>query len=190
MLRKARYLLETVEKNFAMSPRPMIEFIKENHSKTDLVGVEIGTNEGVNAYYILSELPIKKLFLIDPYIKYDECGDFDVNDDWDPKLSLKKAKKRLARFGKKIDFIKQMSENASDLIPNDVDFIYIDSNHRYDFVKRDIELYFPKVRLGGVFGGHDFNANHIGVVRAVLEFVDKTGLKLHGKWTDWWIVKK
>jgi len=34
----------------------------------------------------------------------------------------------------------------------------------------DIELYFPKVRKGGVFGGHDLH--HKGVSRAFIEFIN------------------
>ena len=83
---------------------------------------------------------------------------------------------------------------AIDDIPRYNDFVYIDGNHSYDFVKKDIELYYPRVREGGVFGGHDFHAmadKDYGVARAVLEFVDKEGLQLFGKRSmDWWVIKK
>jgi len=57
----------------------------------------------------------------------------------------------------------------------------------------DVELYFSKVRSGGVFGGHDFYAQtdeNNGVNRAVIEFVDRYDLKLFGiRSGDWWVVK-
>jgi hypothetical protein len=37
-----------------------------------------------------------------------------------------------------------------------LDFVYIDANHKYDAVKKDLELWYPKVRKGGVFAGHDY----------------------------------
>ena len=82
-----------------------------------------------------------------------------------------------------------MSEDAVDDIPM-VDFIYIDGNHSYDFVKRDIELYYPKVKDGGVIGGHDIYFHE--VQKAVFEFVIKNNLlnNLHAKYPDWWIIKE
>jgi hypothetical protein len=57
-------------------------------------------------------------------------------------------------------------------------------------VKCDIELYYPLVKDGGVFGGHDFTPSLLGVPRAVLEFVDNEGLELCGRGVDWWVIKK
>ena len=37
-----------------------------------------------------------------------------------------------------------------------LDFIYIDANHAYDFVVEDINLWFPKLKKGGIFSGHDY----------------------------------
>jgi hypothetical protein len=56
------------------TPRPMTSFLKEHFKADELVGVEIGTAKGDNALSILQELPIKKLFLIDPYTSYAERG--------------------------------------------------------------------------------------------------------------------
>ncbi|MEP1930273.1 MAG: class I SAM-dependent methyltransferase, partial [Roseibium sp.] len=36
------------------------------------------------------------------------------------------------------------------------DWVYIDGNHLYDFVKEDIEICFRKVRSGGIIAGDDF----------------------------------
>lgn len=37
-----------------------------------------------------------------------------------------------------------------------IDFIFIDGGHDYDVVKEDIRLWYPKLKDGGVFGGHDY----------------------------------
>lgn len=39
---------------------------------------------------------------------------------------------------------------------NSLDFVFIDANHHYEFVKKDIEAWFPKVKTGGYIGGHDY----------------------------------
>ena len=56
----------------------------------------------------------------------------------------------------------------------ELDFVYIDGNHRYEFVKADLEAYAPKVRPGGLLAGDDYGVEgwwEDGVTRAVDEFV-------------------
>jgi len=40
---------------------------------------------------------------------------------------------------------------------NSFDFIFIDGNHTYDYVKSDINNWYPKVKPGGILMGHDYN---------------------------------
>lgn len=49
------------------------------------------------------------------------------------------------------------------------DVVYIDMTHTYEAVKRDIELWLPKVRPGGHIAGHDYADYAPDVVRAVNE---------------------
>jgi hypothetical protein len=195
------------ENNFVKKPpaivkyhhiRPMIEFVSKNYDiKSDLTGVEIGVAEGDNVIYILSVLPVKKLFLIDPYKEYD---DFKGNTGWenitqdkfDEKLKI--AQEKLKEYQGKIQFIRKTSKDAGDDIPVNLDFVYIDGNHEYEFAKEDIELYYPKVKTGGVLGGDNFDSIFPGVARAVLEFTDKHGLEIHGARSEvsyeGWVIKK
>ena len=163
--------------------RPMMKYVKEN-LEGELTGVEIGSWMGGHAKMMLRELSIKKLYLIDPYIKYIDNGKIRYDA-----VARIKARKHLNCYKDKVQFIYKKSEDAVDDIPNGVDFIYIDGNHNYDYVKKDLELYFSKVRKEGVFGGHDFSGDYIDVIHAVLEFVNKYNLKLHTQEKDWWICK-
>jgi len=167
-------------------PRPMTEFLKGYFGRKGLVGAEIGVALGHHTENILKVLSIEKLFLIDPYEPYYEEG--KLITQFSKKLLL--AKENLTRFKDKVEFIRKKSSEALELIPNDLDFIYIDGNHAYEFVKKDIQLYYPKVRKNGVIGGHDFSVNFLGVCKAVLEFVNDNDLELHGRIWDWWVIKK
>lgn len=40
--------------------------------------------------------------------------------------------------------------------PTPLDFVWIDGDHRYEGVKMDVELYAPKVRVGGMMAFHDY----------------------------------
>ena len=173
---------------FHGAPRPMFESIKKSNMK-DLVGVEIGTQKGINAYNILRLLPVKKLYLIDPYIYYNYKGQSNgaVDSDSLQNKFYKDAKETLSSYDDKIEFITKKSEEAIDNVPNNLDFVYIDGNHDYSYIKRDIEMYYPKVKKGGFFGGHDIHLND--VFKAVSEFKNKKDKKINIERVDWWFIK-
>jgi hypothetical protein len=55
-----------------------------------------------------------------------------------------------------------------------VDFLFIDANHTYEFVRNDIQMWLPKMKPGSVMAGHDYNMSHPGVIQAVNEmFVEE-----------------
>ena len=117
--------------------------------------------------------------------------------------------------------IRATSKIASEIFPDgSLDFVYIDSNHAYDFVKEDIGFWYSKVKGGGILSGHDYikmdwygdpnflpngkdkeiytedgNRYHgvFGVNTAVDEFCKQSGYEMN--LTDeffgsWWIKKK
>jgi len=166
---------------FFPKTRPMIQYIKhENKDIRPLVGVEVGVFYGDNAIDILKNLNIKRLYLIDVWKDEDSYHDI-----------LKKFKS----YDDKVVFIRKYSDVAVDDIKEQVDFVYIDCDHSYKGVKKDIEVYFPLVKTGGVIGGHDFvnysldYGSKLGVIRAVTEFCVVHGLKYEVKKIDWWIQK-
>ena len=170
-----------------LMPRAAILYIKEVMNGKKLCGAEIGVAAGVHAEDIMTMLNMKKLYLIDPYEPYVEVGRLHT----DYLADKQKAALRLKRFGEKVEFIYQGSDGAATLIPNGLDFVYIDGNHTYEYVKSDIETYYPKITDHGVLSGHDFGRAYNGdVVRAVVEFVSKHNLKLEiGSGADWFLQK-
>lgn len=106
------------------------------------------------------------------------------------------------------------SEEANKIIKDDYfDLFFVDADHRYEGIKRDIDLWLPKVRKEGILCGHDYEAHwtsltekekiycnnnldldliefgnghlHHGIVKAVGEkFKD-----INTKANLWWIVK-
>jgi len=168
---------------------------------SELVGAEIGVYRGFNAFEMLHNMNIKTLYLVDPYkgymgkdgIEYPD-GVSDVQGDKTKIPTMKTAKKEahklIDRENKKVVWIEKDSVEALKEIPNNLDFVYIDANHNYEYIKADIENYYKKVRKGGVLGGHDYNDDrHPGVRKAVNEFLIKTGYKLVQQLQDWAIIK-
>ena len=66
---------------------------------------------------------------------------------------------------------RQTSEAAARLFPHGYfDFVYVDGNHTYQFVRRDLELYRPKLKNDAVLAGDDYALRgwwEWGVKRAV-----------------------
>lgn len=170
-------------------PKGMIRFMKSQGMK-NIVGVEIGVDEGTNAKYAFKYLDIKKLYLIDPYnyseeYKQGDKGKFTIDEN------AQKAK--LIMLNKLKDFPIELYEITSDKAVSkfkdkSLDYVYIDGDHRYEQVKKDIENYYPKVKKGGVFGGHNF-CDFRGVTDAVMEFALKSKLKLTVDTEDWYVIK-
>ncbi len=178
--------------------RPSLMTLK---GQKKLVGCEIGVNAGVNSFNILKKLHIKKLYLIDPYMEYEQGGVVVLQDDVGP--TKRKALRRLEKWKDKIVWIYKTSEEAHEDVPDgELDFVYIDGNHEYEYVKRDIELYEPKVKDGGLIAGHDYNLYENDVNKAVHEiYGDRVNngacegepwKKVAGKKRpiyDWWVWK-
>ena len=165
------------------TPRPMILFIKGNIGEMPLTGCELGVAEGFNALSILKELTIERLYLIDPYLPYVQS-----NKKLDYSSYEEISRKTLMDYEDRVTFIKKSSKDACwRFEDNSLNFVYIDANHEYEFVKEDIELWLPKVKSNGVIGGHDYDTVYQGVMKAVNErFNDR---HIYNQLADWWIIK-
>lgn len=68
----------------------------------------------------------------------------------------------------RVNTIKKWSDEAVvDIENNFYDMIFIDGNHGFDFVQRDIINYAPKLKDGGILCGHDYHPRFPGVISAV-----------------------
>jgi len=66
-----------------------------------------------------------------------------------------------------------------------LDFVYIDAEHTEEEVRRQITMWLPKLRMGGIMGGHDFNSSFPGVVKAVREALGEPDKLFTDGGTSW-----
>ena len=154
-----------------VSGRELVPILKKINAK---VGIEIGVDEGLTSRYFLSQLPELKLFGIDPYAEYiDWNGNYlDKNGRSN---SLEMASNRLNKFEKRYMLYRMTSDDAvENFKDNAYDFIFIDGLHEYKQLLKDCANYFPKIKKGGVFAGHDY-ITIVGVKIAVDEFAKEVG---------------
>lgn len=140
-------------------------------------GIEIGVERGLYSESILSNSHILKLYLCDPWKHLDDYNDINNTDDNIQEQKLAETIARLNRFKDRLEILRMLSQDATKLFYDEsLDFVYIDGNHKYEYVLEDIESWYPKVRNGGIIAGHDFlngdipNAGKFGVRQAVTEF--------------------
>lgn len=69
---------------------------------------------------------------------------------------------------------------AADFEDCSLDFVYIDACHTYEAVKADIGAWLPKVKIGGIIGGHDLDL--IGVQQAVKEALGSVSNDDYSNW--------
>lgn len=62
-------------------------------------------------------------------------------------------------------------EASSNFEDGSVDFLFIDADHKYESVVKDINFWLPKMKKGGMISGHDFYQTTAGVRRAVEELI-------------------
>lgn len=168
-----------------VTTRPMIEFASEHFKGKPVVGAEIGVWQGQNAKSILQTLNVETLFLIDPYGSRRFSAQITKPND-----ALPVALKNLSHFKDRIEWVRKTSEDALTQFPDDFfDFVYVDGNHEYDCVKKDLQGYWNKVKKGGILGGHDLIGHWLGVCKAVIEFSKWMNEPLFGKRSDYWFIK-
>jgi predicted O-methyltransferase YrrM len=129
------------------------------------VMAEIGVFSGEGTRQFLAR--VGKIYCVDSWEGRYDLGDLASDSD------MKEAEAEFDRIkDPRAVKVKKTSAAAASLVPNDLDFVYIDADHRYDSVVADLRLWLPKIETGGLIGGHDYGCKyHPGVQRAVDEML-------------------
>jgi predicted O-methyltransferase YrrM len=123
--------------------------IEKNNFKTM---AEVGVRDGRTTFHLLEHCPELTIYAIDMSIK--EFYNKEVAN----------------RYKNRLIPIEATSELAADQIAdNSLDLVFIDANHSYDYVKKDIIKYTPKLKENGLLTGHDID--YPGVNQAVNEMI-------------------
>jgi predicted O-methyltransferase YrrM len=118
-------------------------------------GVEVGVQNGLFSESILNRWKTcKNYLLVDLWAKQSNYADSANTQNHE--LAFKTTKRRLQRFSS-VRICRNFSTTCASQIENEsVDFVYLDARHDYLGVFEDINVYWPKLRRGGIFAGHDF----------------------------------
>lgn len=157
--------------------------------------VEIGCAFGGYARQVLADWKGQKYFMVDlwarqPQEVYREKTEGINYDGWYrdcEKLAAQDHRVTLVRMAS-VDGAKQFADES-------FDYVFIDANHSYEAVSQDLVAWYPKVKHGGVFAGHDYGndtnwPNHCEVKKAVDEFMVANKLTfVVSRCPSWWTIK-
>jgi hypothetical protein len=153
----------------------MAKVLLENGINKESIIAELGCYRGESTEYWIKNLPFQKMYCIDMW----QSGWDDVNDAAS-RTDLNEVERifdyMITKYqDRNIIKIKGDSAETVNSLPDGYfDFIYIDANHLYEFVKRDIITCLPKVKKGFFLCGHDYGMPvHPDVKRAVDEVIGK-----------------
>jgi predicted O-methyltransferase YrrM len=139
--------------------------------------VEIGSWTGIST--ILFAKYFKTVIAIDPWEKTID----EISSQYNMEEVEKIFDLRIKEFSN-IKKLKMKSKEASLLLfeDNSINIVYIDGSHKYDAVKEDIKLWYPKIKIGGLLTGHDYSNKFLGVKKAIDESIKN--IKIFGE-TSW-----
>lgn len=141
--------------------RHFLEHLINSNKFTTMV--EIGVRRGGTTFHLLDHIPDLIIYGIDT----------DINQFYTNEIKSK--------YGDRLIPIQGMSEHVVNQIPNSsIDIIFIDGNHSYEYVYKDIVKYSPKLKPTGLLTGHDID--YPGVNRAVKELVKNFDVGPNNVW--------
>jgi len=127
---------------------------------TSFVEVGVWAGEGI-VYLSNHSSKDSRIFAVD---LFEDTYKWTETDDHDPKLRNivqdidQIYRKNIETNGQstKITSIKSISWEGPKYIEDKVDFVFIDADHSFSSVTKDINSWLPMINNGGIIAGHDY----------------------------------
>lgn len=157
--------------------------IKENNYK---IVAEVGIGYGTHAKHILSNTDVDKLILIDPTKFYPNDGFAQDIMDKTAELPGNNFEELYCLINKYLSpwkhrftwFRKESLTITNNDVPDEsLDCVFVDGDHSYEAVSKDLPFWWKKVRSGGQLLGDDYWMT--GVAKAVDEFARDNNLQVN-----------
>jgi cephalosporin hydroxylase len=157
------------------------------------VWVELGSWTGKSSAYCAVELynkgKLKEFHCVDTWKGSEETNQKEMDIVIQDKL-FETFNENLSPIKHLIKTHRMFSWEAADYFKNEsLDFVYVDADHRYESVIKDLNAFWPKIKYGSYFGGDDYTKGHPGVCKAVNEFFKEKAIKVRRKGRCWYVQK-
>jgi len=142
--------------------KSLINIIREENIE---IFAEIGVLKSRNMRHILrseSAKIIKEYWAIDLWRKTVGGGRVQGSYTVERWHALYVYACKCSHHFKQLRVLRLTSLEAAQIFPDEYfDMVYIDANHSYAAVSEDIKAWLPKVKIGKILGGHDYNLRSV-----------------------------
>lgn len=157
---------------------------------------EIGCAFGGFARILLPQWQGALYYMIDPWTTQDPSVYKERQEEaWKYDAWFRECTE-LAVQDKRVIVMRQYSHDAAAFIDDEsLDCCYLDGNHCLEAVESDLKDWYPKVKRGGLFGGHDFydamtDGYYTQTKTAVTQWAEKNGHAFElTPCSSWWMRK-
>lgn len=206
-----KHFIEILDSNPCTEKRGLASLVNKLYPKG--IGVEIGVLRGEFSKIILERWERGTLYMVDTWRHIGEYVDLNGRDDQYHYDCMVETAKNVKEHQHRAHMLRMDSCQSADMFPDEYfDFIFIDADHSYEAVVKDLKAWWPKIKKGGLFCGDDYipddgdiwlinhdtgtqeYAGKFGVRRAVNEFAQQQGLKIYSTtdepyWKQWYTFK-
>src|SRR5688572_8759715 len=135
------------------------QFLNENNLLGE--GLEVGVLSGENARNIISKWNGKMLHLLDPWETQPDNVYCEPTNHTDWSEAYRSCVALAKEYEPRVNLIRGYSPEASlQFADGQLDWFYLDGNHSLEAVRKDLRAWWPKVKSGGIFAGHDTRNQH------------------------------
>lgn len=138
----------------------------------DIVGIELGTGSAVSLCTWVQRCPnISKMYSIDSFEPFQNFLKNPYNDEpcfiGDEKVAdyTELTARHNIKFSGESDRIVLLKENSLSASKNfedeSVDFIFLDAWGNHSDIENDLNIWYPKLKHGGLFSGHDWDVEKL-----------------------------
>jgi hypothetical protein len=157
---------------------------------------EVGVMHGGYSRIVLSKWKGQRMWLVDLWARQPADVYKEQTDNVPYDLKYLDCVK-VAEDYPIVRLIRDYSVNAAKQIPDgSLDWVFIDANHAYNAVLEDMSAWWPKVKVGGLFSGHDFELkteypHWCEVKPAVEKWMSENKVPfVTTPCTSWWAIKE
>lgn len=134
------------------------------------ITVELGVAEGNFSLDILREWMPRKHYLVDNWGPVSGITGDGTNEQGWHDVNYSQTIHKIRDYHS-IEVLRGITWEMARLVPySSVDLVYIDACHSYECVKKDIEAWLSRVKVGGIMAFHDYFMPQYGVQQAVDNF--------------------
>lgn len=165
-------------------------------------GAEVGVGSGEFAQVLRRTWPAGHIHLVDRWRHAPDYCDLLNAPEEVQEARYQEVRSRFAGDPAIVIHRAESTAAAARFDDGSFDWVYIDADHSYEAVSADLRAWWPKLRVGGLLGGHDFVPDgdrpegRFGVKRAVLEFLTTVEARRtpyrtsEPDWPSWYVIKR